>query len=271
MIQRFYDLVNENAWTFAKSMKYIPHWYVVRDRFKNDEDFVFMVEYIRQYGVKEKFGKREFIYFYLNGFKYWTMGHPINLDGKPHTIIINRAKYTIVPNDYDIIANVYGKLFSQQKYKDEDKELFKLITPHIHGSVMDIGCGGGVSLDYIPEFGVGYHGCDSSIKMLEELKKKDDGLIHLSHDYFRNIYYQKFDLILALYGTASYFTDADVRRVTESLSEGGKYFLMTYLPGIIPVTHKVFGMPYYENNVKMPFGSIETVFGDYVIHTNFEL
>ena len=42
---------------------------------------------IREYGTKERFGKNRYIKLELDGWKYWSMGWPVN-----QTILINRAK-----------------------------------------------------------------------------------------------------------------------------------------------------------------------------------
>ncbi|MDM8533722.1 hypothetical protein QUF55_03360 [Clostridiaceae bacterium HSG29] len=77
---------------FAKSMPEIPHAYTVRENWRSDEEFINAVKFIRENGYKEKFLDKEYIYLNVNGKKYWTMGEPINKDGKPYTVIINRAE-----------------------------------------------------------------------------------------------------------------------------------------------------------------------------------
>lgn len=82
-------LFETQEWTFAKTMPWIPHWYILRKNF-NNSIFDEMVVALREHGVDETFGKKKpkiYRYFYANGYKYWTMGNPIN-----ETTIINRAK-----------------------------------------------------------------------------------------------------------------------------------------------------------------------------------
>jgi len=77
----------KTKFTFAKSMPTIPHeWSAKKDWYSKDS-FVKTVIYIRENGVKEKFFKKEYIYLYLNGYKYWTMGNSLDI-----TRIINRIK-----------------------------------------------------------------------------------------------------------------------------------------------------------------------------------
>ena len=81
------QFVAANKWKFASSMRWIPHWYVLRE--KCDEgQFVAFAELIRSAGETRPFGKkRTFIYLDLDGYSYWTMGNPI-----PETTVINRAR-----------------------------------------------------------------------------------------------------------------------------------------------------------------------------------
>lgn len=86
-IKRFNRLVGSHYWKFAKTMTWCPHYYTLREGFKADEDFVFMVEFIREHGKHEFFYSKPRIYLYVDGWKYWTMGNPIE-----KTLLINRAR-----------------------------------------------------------------------------------------------------------------------------------------------------------------------------------
>lgn len=95
-MERIERLISENNWIFAKSMPRNPHWYTLRRAWLKDEDFTWMVRAIRQYGYTEYFGGRPYTLLNVGGFKYWTMGDPINPDPnfnqRFNTILINRAK-----------------------------------------------------------------------------------------------------------------------------------------------------------------------------------
>ena len=85
--QRAIELLEQQKYTFAKTMANIPHSYSVRHEWQNDNEFVEVVLFMREYGKTEYFFKKPFVYFYANGYKYWTMGNDIVT-----TRIINRAK-----------------------------------------------------------------------------------------------------------------------------------------------------------------------------------
>ena len=84
-------LLDSAIYVTAKSKK-IPHQYTLRSQWENDDDFVQVVMYIRKNGNKERFWRSIFIYYYYNGYKYFTMGSPLHNDSKTGTILINRVK-----------------------------------------------------------------------------------------------------------------------------------------------------------------------------------
>lgn len=94
--EEFFDKLREMIarckWTFAKTMPFAPHEYIVRDKCPLTEDeFVFFVNMQRQLGVKERWGKYNNSYLYIDDYKYWTMGASIE-----ETKVINRAKVNVL-------------------------------------------------------------------------------------------------------------------------------------------------------------------------------
>lgn len=77
-------------WTYSKHYsktaehEYIVYYYLDDDKKKTFRSFVL---FIRENGKAEYFWGKKYIYYYLDGYKYWTMGSPIE-----QTIILNRAK-----------------------------------------------------------------------------------------------------------------------------------------------------------------------------------
>jgi len=80
------EFVDDEKWTFAKSMPEWPHEYIVRDRL-NEGLFVQLVNHIRTHGYQGSFYDRPITYYDEGGLVYWTMEAPIN-----ETTIINRCK-----------------------------------------------------------------------------------------------------------------------------------------------------------------------------------
>ncbi|MBR5687318.1 MAG: hypothetical protein IKX36_05110 [Prevotella sp.] len=86
------EMIERCQWTFAKTMPFVPHEYIVRKECPlTDDEFVFFVDMQRRYGVKERWGKYNHSYLYIDNYKYWTMGSPYD-----ETKIINRAKVNVI-------------------------------------------------------------------------------------------------------------------------------------------------------------------------------
>ena len=85
--ERVEELLEKQKFTFAKTMANIPHAWSARKEWTSDKDFVDVVLFMREHGTTEYFFKKPFVYFYANGYKYWTMGNDMTI-----TRIINRAK-----------------------------------------------------------------------------------------------------------------------------------------------------------------------------------
>jgi hypothetical protein len=71
---------------FAKTMPKTPHHYTLRETWEDGSVFEAVVQFIRDHGKEEKFFRATYIYLYLEGHKYWTMGSPLD-----QTRLINRA------------------------------------------------------------------------------------------------------------------------------------------------------------------------------------
>ena len=80
------NFINEEEWTFAKTMPEWPHEYLVREQV-DEELFRLLVIFIRLKGYEGRFYQRRFTYYEEEGMLYWTMGAPLD-----ETTIINRCK-----------------------------------------------------------------------------------------------------------------------------------------------------------------------------------
>lgn len=241
----------------AKS-KTIPHAYTLRDTWANDNDFIKVVEMIRMYGYKEWFFNTPYIYFNINDYKYWTMGEEINKDGEWWTILINRAKIKRA-SPYDLIASQYDDLFSDEASIQEDKEIIAMID-YKGGSVLDVGCGTGLFLDYVKVDVENYLGYDISVNMLNAFANKHEHRIlnTITTDFYTT---EKYDYILGLYGVGSYLTKREIDKLERLLSPTGKMFLMFFTKGYYPAT-------YSKTKIEQPFERIEN---PTLTHNNFDI
>jgi len=87
IMERARSYISTVRWQFAKTMPETPHEYTVSKWNPNLRDeFEWFVNAIRQHGKGERFFNKTFMYFAIDGKKYWTMGAPIK-----ETILINRT------------------------------------------------------------------------------------------------------------------------------------------------------------------------------------
>ena len=85
-------MITRCEWTFAKTMPFAPHEYIVKERCPlSAEEFEYFVNMQREHGIREKWGKHNNPYLYIDDYKYWTMGAPLE-----DTTVINRAKACVV-------------------------------------------------------------------------------------------------------------------------------------------------------------------------------
>lgn len=87
-IDKIREFIARCQWTFAKTKPWAPHEYIVRGKCPLSEDeFLYFIDMQRRFGVYEHWGKYYHPYLYVDDYKYWTMGAPVE-----ETIVMNRAK-----------------------------------------------------------------------------------------------------------------------------------------------------------------------------------
>lgn len=114
--EKLRSMIARCEWKFAKTMPFAPHEYIVRDKCPlTDEEFVYFVNMQREHGVKERWGKYNNPYLYIDDYKYWTMGAPLE-----ETTVINRAKVNIIKEVlwlYTEISRIKKDVESKQPHK----------------------------------------------------------------------------------------------------------------------------------------------------------
>ena len=90
--EKLRKMIARCEWTFAKTMPFAPHEYIVKERCPlSAEEFEYFVNMQREHGIRERWGKYNNPYLYIDDYKYWTMGAPLE-----DTTVINRAKACVV-------------------------------------------------------------------------------------------------------------------------------------------------------------------------------
>lgn len=256
-------LTEECRWIFAKTMPQWPHEYTLRKEWPSEDvPFEAVVQFIRDYGYRERFKPTGSVFTRLNvnGKKYWTMGAPL-----PTTILINRADLER-QEPYDAIADIYDALWNTEAAHEEDRRIVQRLN-YAGGSVLDIGCGTGLLLDHIrPER---YVGIDPSRKMLTHLRQKFPDAETVATKFESFFTREKFDLIVGLFGAASYIEPSALIRLPVMLAPGGRFFLMFYAPGYEPETYRMSGVmvPHYPFQIDGFSGPVSNFdhFGNFLI------
>ncbi len=252
-------LLEDHDWIFAKTMPDNPHEYTLRKRWADQADFDFAVQAIRDLGYRAKFKGRYYTQLDVNDHYYWTMGAPL-----PSTILINRKKRQpdTHPAPYDAAASGYDAAFASPPCTRENEALLARIGDLSRLSVLDVGCGTGMLLDHATPGR--YLGIDPSAAMLARLHAK-----HPTSERVRTLNTplwsfvgERYDRITALFGTASYLTDAELARIPSLLNPGGRATLMFYAQGYTPVTHRELGVIPVETR-PVPPGCPAVHFGNY--------
>lgn len=233
----FYEVAEAllaQTYVFAKTMPRFPHHYVVRKNWKHHISFDAVVQHIRDHGYPGRWGGQDYVYFHLNGLRYWTMGAPVD-----ETIILNRAEIPQEPASYDAVADTYDEIYADDNYQRENDMVFNHVPVEV-SSLLDIGCGTGLALDYIaPQR---YVGIDPSQRMLSRLTGKfklpPHGFDLLRTDLKHFHLPEQFDYVLCLFGVASYMTAEEVRRIPDYVKPGGNYMVMVEKPDYTQYTHE---------------------------------
>lgn len=147
-----------------------------------------------------------------------------------------------VTDVYDALAPEYDERYSSPEAIRENNVVKHWVDAPVpflsKRRVLDIGCGTGLLIDLLghkitPEH---YTGVDPSEKMLARFRAKHP-------EYAPGLWQQPFsdfqprmtyDVIVSLFGAASYLSGRDVWRIRQLLAPQGRALLMFYRPGYLP-------------------------------------
>ena len=217
---------------FAYTMADHPHYYTLAKKHWSSQDaFDEMAAVMkRQFREEERFQGSWYKRLRLNGYKHWFSSWP-GYD----RILVNRAPIEYV-DTYLPHAHTYEAAWSSEEDAKEHETLFRGLGIKSGYSILDIGCGTGLLVDWNwkimrPDL---YTGVDLSLGMLGVFRLKHqyyaDRLIRTSFEDFWTP--QKFDKIVAINGVASHFLDPDfvVAKCSWLLKPGGEAILAYHRP-----------------------------------------
>ena len=188
----------------------------------SEADFLYIVHAQRDIGIKERWGRYNHPYLYVDGYKYWTMG-----DTFENTIIINRQK---VFGEFDTLPKI------PTYYTDDDsRAISKYVVNNFNNPIFECGIGKGkfvLHSGITPEM---YYGCDPSKKAVEFFRETNKGFYHrVSKKPFEELvgrWKGSESAVIALFGSASYIMWPYLRMLADC---NEAYFLMFYQYDYVP-------------------------------------
>jgi SAM-dependent methyltransferase len=245
------ELAAALPWTFAKTYaETAPHSYIVLGRtpLLTKADFVRAGAVIRTFGEPGKFYNMTNIYLTSPDgvLKWWAMDAAVADTGLINQATTDRVygeqnapdTRSTVHSVYDEIATQYDDLYSPVD-GDERTGLLRLLEGRFDSAptTLDIGCGTGAVLDLGITTPDRYTGLDPSQAMLNELIMKQRGGIagvipKRLEDADPELRGQQFELVIAAFGSASYFDPAMMRMLNQICSD--TILLMTFRDGYRP-------------------------------------
>ena len=107
------EMIARCQWTFAKTMPFAPHEYIVKDKCPlANEEFNNFVKMQWNFGSVERWGNYITPYLYIDDYNYWTMGAPYE-----ETKVINRAKFCVVDDVHKLYIGM--KEVESNEFVDE--------------------------------------------------------------------------------------------------------------------------------------------------------
>lgn len=212
------EFIKRCKWGWATTMIDVPHEYIVRNRCAlSDDEFLYFVHAQREYGNHERWGTYNLQYLYIDGYKYWTMG-----DTFENTIIMNRQK---VFNEFDFMEWPIPRIFSNQEMDVMAKSIMKAFAGK---KIFEAGIGNADFIRYSQIKPEDYYAVDPSKNAIAGLRKQSGFYRRCSTKSFEeaiNKWLAADSVVIALFGTASYFMSQYLKKLNES---GLDYCLMFY-------------------------------------------
>lgn len=92
-LNRARSFVEGQQWVFARTMADIPHYYCLKSKCPDPDEFLWFVQVLTAMSIPGTFYGKTYQYFFLDDWKYWIMdASPIECD------LINREYQEVTKN-----------------------------------------------------------------------------------------------------------------------------------------------------------------------------
>ena len=206
----------------------------------------------------------------INGYRYW-----VSLSYDNVIMRISLAPGFGIPTPYDAAAAVYDALYTSPEERAHEQSVMRLLWDSVGDltdrSVLDIGCGTGLFLDY-NEPGR-YVGIDPSGEMLNCLVEKHpdraaDVVQAKLEEFVLPDDADPFDVVISLYASVSYADPAYVETIPSfARTDGGRWFVMTYDDGYEPLVHQYCDDPHARPGLPDGLPGERVLFPNYMIRS----
>ena len=222
-------MIDRCQWQWAKTYENCPHEYIVRGKCElTDEEFLAFVDAQRCMGTPKQWGKYNFPYLYIDGYKYWTMGSSYE-----ETKIINRQK---VFGEFDQLSNPTLPHYSSVDSQYIVNRVMLLVRDN---EVFEAACGDG---QFVKESNISpnkYHGVDPCQKAITDFKNNLPEFANRircqSFEEAINAWKGKEAVVVATFGAASYIMKPYLQILA---THNRHYFLMFYKEDFCPESFK---------------------------------
>ncbi len=152
---------------------------------------------------------------------------------------------------YDSIAAEYDTFHTDDEALYENKMVSGIVGEDLWEGerILDVGCGTGLLLDFVPIPKQLYKGVDASPKMVARAARKHRRYDFQVKDVTSVWAPDDFGLVVSLFGVLSYVDNLEqtLRRMLTVMNDEAKLFFMVYKEGYKPRTHEKAGRsPHYK-------------------------
>ncbi|MFH0974621.1 MAG: class I SAM-dependent methyltransferase [Spirochaetota bacterium] len=120
---------------------------------------------------------------------------------------------------YNELAEYYYAIENENRNINDDIRMIQSLTKNIKNpSLLDLGCGTGEHLDLLSKLEFNCTGIDSSSEMYKISRSRfHNSFIFLNEDMRRFDFYEKFDIIISLFGSVDYLIkDSEINKLLQN-------------------------------------------------------